>query len=124
MRGASRQTAVIDRFSLRRVLTLAFGCAVLIMSLGQACDPLKAIAKPVDYTSVAVRAAFDARYSDAEAMAIISGEPAVQRLVQWIYLRKEIEAASYDRLMAFVVANPDWPGVNQLSRASRTNASC
>src|SRR5207237_5852267 len=68
LRGASRQTAVIDRFSLRRVLTLAFGCAVLIMSLGQACDPFKAIAKQVYYTSIAVRSAFDARYRRTQAL--------------------------------------------------------
>jgi soluble lytic murein transglycosylase len=49
-------------------------------------------------------------------MALASGNSAARKLVEWIYLREQVESAGYDRLMSFVLANPQWPGVERLRR--------
>jgi peptidoglycan lytic transglycosylase len=103
---------MILQSSLTRVLTSVLGCAVVVTGL----VPMGAKARPVNYASSAVQTAFVGRYSDAQAMALTSGNPSVQKLVEWILLREEVESAGYDRLMRFALANPHWPGVEALRR--------
>lgn len=64
----------------------------------------------------AVDAALDAKYNEAARMAKRSGDPVAAKLVEWINLRDNWAKAGYDRLMRFVVAEPDWPFVTTLRR--------
>lgn len=101
---------------LTRVLASTLACAAVVAGLVTVTNSHRATARPVNYAWSAVAAAFAGRYADAEAMARASGNPAAQKLVEWIYLREQVEGAGYDRLMTFVLANPQWPGADLLRR--------
>ncbi len=64
----------------------------------------------------AVDAALDAKYDNAAQMAKKSGDPVAVKLVEWINLRDNWTKAGYERLMRFVVDEPDWPFVTTLRR--------
>ncbi len=64
----------------------------------------------------AVDAALDAHYDEAAQMARKSGDPVAVKLVEWINLRDNWTKAGYDRLIAFVANEPDWPFVTTLQR--------
>jgi soluble lytic murein transglycosylase len=54
----------------------------------------------------------------AEATAIEKsiGEPAAQKLVEWVLLRSADCQAGFDRYASFISENPDWPGIPLLRR--------
>jgi soluble lytic murein transglycosylase len=54
--------------------------------------------------------------SDATAVAAAIGDPVAQKLVEWALLRNSESAAGFDRIAAFVQANPDWPSIPMLRR--------
>jgi len=64
----------------------------------------------------AVDAALEAKYDDAAQMAQKSGDPVAVKLVEWINLRDNWAKLGYDRIMRFVVDEPDWPFVTTLRR--------
>src|SRR5436190_9750431 len=101
---------------LTRVLASTLACATVVAGLVTVTNSHRATARPVNYAWSAVAEAFAGRYADAEAMARASSNPAAQKLVEWIYLREQVEGAGYDRLMTFVLANPQWPGAELLRR--------
>src|SRR4029453_3624601 len=101
---------------LTRVLASTLACAAVVAGLVAIANSHRAIPSPVNYAWGDGAAAFAGRYADAEAMARASGNPAAQKLVEWIYLRERVEGAGYDRLMTFVLANPQWPGAELLRR--------
>ena len=64
----------------------------------------------------AIDAALDAKYDKAQDLASKSGDPLAAKLVEWINLRDNWAKAGYERLVAFITANPDWPFVTTLQR--------
>ncbi len=64
----------------------------------------------------AIDAALDAKYDEASQLADRSGDPLAVKLVEWINLRDNWTKAGYERLDAFITANPDWPFVTTLQR--------
>ena len=54
--------------------------------------------------------------SDATAVAASIGDPVAQKLLEWVLLRNSDSAAGFDRLAAFIEANPDWPSIPLLRR--------
>jgi soluble lytic murein transglycosylase len=54
--------------------------------------------------------------SDAAAVAASIGDPVAQKLVEWVLLRDSDSAAGFDRIAAFIQANPDWPSISLLRR--------
>ena len=64
----------------------------------------------------AIDAALDAKYDQAQELAAQSRDPLAAKLVEWINLRDNWAKAGYERLVAFVIANPDWPFVTTLQR--------
>ena len=75
----------------------------------------------VNSRDINVRAVNDAlhnKYTKAFAQAGKSNNALTKKVVEWIYLRRSPKQAGYNRLMAFVYANPSWPHVSKL----RSNA--
>ena len=53
---------------------------------------------------------------DAVALAASIGDPAAAKLVEWVRLRHADGEAGFDRTVAFMRANPDWPSMALLRR--------
>ena len=53
---------------------------------------------------------------DAIALAASIGDPVAAKLVDWARLRHSDSAAGFDRYLAFIRANPDWPSMSLLRR--------
>jgi soluble lytic murein transglycosylase len=53
---------------------------------------------------------------DATALAASIGDPVAAKLVEWTLLRHFDGSAGFDRYVAFIRANPDWPSMPQLRR--------
>ena len=68
----------------------------------------------------AVDTALSGKLSDARDLAQRSGDPLAQKLVEWLYLKDGWRNAGYDRLMAFVRANPSWPLSETMARQAET----
>ncbi len=69
-------------------------------------------------SSPAVRAlalAAKRKWDDARRLARQSGDPAAIKAVEWYYVRTNPRDSGYDRLMAFVDANPHWPYVKGIT---------
>ena len=62
----------------------------------------------------AVNAALLKKYDAAFANARQSKSALTNKMVEWLYLRREPKKAGYTRIMAFVYANPSWPRVSTL----------
>lgn len=62
----------------------------------------------------AAKAVYAGRYEEARSLA--QGDPAAEKLVEWVYLRNEWKSAGYDRINAFLNRNPGWPLAETLSR--------
>ena len=62
----------------------------------------------------AAKAAYAGRYEEARSLA--QGDPAAEKLVEWVYLRNEWKTAGYDRINNFLNRNPGWPLAETLSR--------
>ena len=54
--------------------------------------------------------------SEATALAASISDPAVAKLVEWALLRRADSNASFDRYVAFISANPDWPSIPLMRR--------
>jgi peptidoglycan lytic transglycosylase len=50
------------------------------------------------------------KWKDAAALAASIGDPAAQKLIEWALLRSPDSPAGFERYVAFLGANPDWPG--------------
>jgi soluble lytic murein transglycosylase len=100
---------------LRHALIWTFVAALNCADMGPAATR-KAAARPINYAVSAVQAAFAGRYTDAQRLAIGSGNSAARKLVEWVALRRQVELAGYERLMDFALANPDWPSAKMLRR--------
>lgn len=84
-------------------------CLLLALLFGAATAPAHA-ANPAE----AAKAAYAGRYAQAQSLA--QGDPAAEKLVEWVYLRNEWNAAGYDRITSFLNANPHWPLQETLGR--------
>lgn len=62
----------------------------------------------------AVNAALLGKYDDALSYAQSSKSALTKKTVEWLFLRNRPGKAGYDRLMAFVHANPSWPRISTL----------
>lgn len=62
----------------------------------------------------AIREVVDAyrggRTIEADVQARRIGDPEVKTLLEWVAIRSQGAAAGFDRIAAFIVANPDYPG--------------
>ncbi|MGI9464248.1 MAG: hypothetical protein ACR2OM_09925, partial [Aestuariivirgaceae bacterium] len=66
-------------------------------------------AAAADRAVQAIQLALKKQYESATGMARRSGDRAAIKTIEWFYLRRNPRDAGYDRLMAFVKANPNWP---------------
>jgi soluble lytic murein transglycosylase len=57
---------------------------------------------------------------DATALAASIGDPVAAKLVEWARLRHSDSEAGFDRYVAFIRANPDWPSMQLLRRRAET----
>ncbi|MGE0212345.1 MAG: transglycosylase SLT domain-containing protein [Parvibaculaceae bacterium] len=68
----------------------------------------------------AVDAALAGKLAAARDLAQQSGDPLARKLVEWLYLKDGWRNAGYDRVMAFVRANPSWPLSETMGRQAET----
>jgi soluble lytic murein transglycosylase len=54
--------------------------------------------------------------SDAAAVAASVVDPVARKLLDWVLLRDADSSVGFDRLAAFIQANPDWPSIPLLRR--------
>ena len=63
-------------------------------------------------------------WKDQTALAATVKSPVARKVVEWTLLRRSDSAAGFQRYVAFVRANPDWPSLPLLRRrAERSNAT-
>jgi soluble lytic murein transglycosylase len=55
--------------------------------------------------------------AEATALAASTDDPIVQKLIEWALLRRS-ESAGFNRYVAFIRANPDWPSIPRLRRSA------
>ena len=55
-------------------------------------------------------------WKDATALAATVKDPVARKIVEWTLLRRSDSAAGFQRYVAFLRANPDWPSVPLLRR--------
>ena len=83
-------------------------------------SPETAAASPLTGDLAAVKQAFDlvhkAKTGEATAIEKTIGDPAAQKLVEWLILRHPDGAANFGRYAAFVADNPSWPSTGPLRR--------
>jgi soluble lytic murein transglycosylase len=81
-------------------------------------------AEPPSPDLVAAKQAFElvglGKARDAAALAATIGDPVVVKLVEWARLRGSDSEAGFDRYVAFMSANPDWPNKHLLRRRAET----
>lgn len=58
----------------------------------------------------------DNRHTEATQAAAAIADPVARKLAEWITLRSDGNGASAERYRAFIVSNPDWPGVSFFRR--------
>lgn len=75
-------------------------------------------AKAADRAVSAVNLAIKNDHAKAAALARQTGDPALIKTVEWFYLRRNPRDAGYNRLMAFVKENPNWPQVSKIEAAA------
>src|SRR5262249_40639822 len=49
-------------------------------------------------------------------------DPVAQKLVEWVILRSDDSGADFARYVAFISANPNWPGIVTLRRKAEATA--
>ena len=67
-------------------------------------------------TKRAIELIRDAEWKDATAFAASIGDPVARKLVEWALLRHSDSEAEFERYVAFIRTNPDWPSVRLLRR--------
>ncbi|HWX36369.1 MAG TPA: lytic transglycosylase domain-containing protein, partial [Steroidobacteraceae bacterium] len=50
------------------------------------------------------------KWKDVAALAASISDPVAQKLIEWVLLRSSDSPAGFERYVAFLSANPDWPG--------------
>jgi soluble lytic murein transglycosylase len=60
------------------------------------------------------------RAKDATALAASIGDPIAAKLVEWTLLRHSDSEAGFERYVAFIRTNPDWPSMSLLRRRAET----
>jgi soluble lytic murein transglycosylase len=53
---------------------------------------------------------------EAAALAALIGDPVAAKLVEWALLRRSDSEAGFERYVAFMRANPDWPSMTLMRR--------
>jgi soluble lytic murein transglycosylase len=94
-----------------RVLSWVLGGAILLLMVGGSVGAQSA--GPAHH---AVQAALSGKPVEATALARQSGDRAAVKLVEWLNVTENWKAVGYDRIMAFMTANPDWPRQALLER--------
>ena len=103
MHQPSKASSNTPRFGV-----LAAACVLMLL----AC--LMALPAAASNGVAAANAAYAGRYDEARSLA--EGDPAAEKLVEWVYLRNEWKSAGYDRINNFLNRNPGWPLAQTLSR--------
>ena len=67
-------------------------------------------------TKQAIELVRQGKGKDAIALAASIGDPVAAKLVEWARLRHSDSEAGFDRYLAFIRANPDWPSMSLLRR--------
>ncbi len=67
----------------------------------------------------ALKAAVGKDWRKAFDLASKSQDQATLKAVEWLYIRKNPTDAGADRIMNFVLANPDWPATKPLTRMAQ-----
>ncbi len=82
--------------------------------------PQAAAASPLTGDLAAVKQAFDlvrrAKTGEATIIEKTIGDPAAQKLVEWLILRHPDAEANFGRYAAFIADNPSWPSMGPLRR--------
>jgi peptidoglycan lytic transglycosylase len=76
---------------------------------------VKALSPELDAAKQAIGLLRKGKSGEATALATSSGDPVVQKLVEWVLLRSE-SGAGFERYAAFIRANPHWPNIRLLRR--------
>ena len=66
----------------------------------------------------AVRAAVARKHDEALKLAKPARNPVADKVIEWLYLRQKPSEAGYQRIMAFIKANPNWPARKHLYNAA------
>jgi hypothetical protein len=74
---------------------------------------------PSDFSAAkqAIELLRKSKWKDAAALAASISDPAAQKLIEWALLRSADSQAGFERYVAFLNANPDWPGALLRRRA-------
>src|ERR1700730_16204249 len=82
--------------------------------------PQAVAASPLTGDLAAVRQAFDlvrkGKTGEATIIEKTIGDPAAQKLVEWLILRHPDAEANFGRYAAFIADNPNWPSMGPLRR--------
>ena len=73
-------------------------------------------AAPLSPAAAAIRAADQNRWAEAQDLAARTGDPVLQKLIDWLDLARPGTDASYERIAYFIKTNPDWPGMGALRK--------
>jgi soluble lytic murein transglycosylase len=73
-------------------------------------------AAPLTAAAAAIQAADQNRWPEAEEIAARSGDPVLQKLIDWLDMERPGTDASFQRIAYFIKANPDWPGLGALRK--------
>ncbi len=68
----------------------------------------------------ALKAAVQDNWPEAFNLAANSQDQATLKAVEWLYIRKNPTDSGPERIMNFVVANPDWPATTPLTRVAES----
>jgi soluble lytic murein transglycosylase len=67
-------------------------------------------------TKQAIELVRQRRLAEATALAASIADPLAQKLVEWTLLRRPDSEAGFERYVAFIRTNPDWPSIPLLRR--------
>ena len=67
-------------------------------------------------TKVAIELMRDGKWQDATAYAVSIGDPVARKLAEWALLRHSDSEAGFERYVAFIRTNPDWPSIRLFRR--------
>src|SRR5262249_46618214 len=67
-------------------------------------------------TKVAIELMGEGKWQDATAFAASIGDPVARKLAEWALLRHSNSEAGFERYVAFIRTNPDWPSIRLFRR--------
>jgi soluble lytic murein transglycosylase len=67
-------------------------------------------------TKVAIELMREGKWQDATAYAVSIGDPVARKLAEWALLRHSDSEAGFERYVAFMRTNPDWPSIRLFRR--------